>query len=722
MTRDIRELSFVSVQPLSEIPYFYYSIRLKKAIEVQDIKQEVGRIARQLKYDNNRAVIADTTEIGLFSPLRLTSTEDYEILDEKTINLANVSYQNALLQMCNYQLLQAFRKAKSSPKIDVYHKRIYSQERQVLSGKNGKVEAQRYLNFNFAIDDQNHLILALDFANEYQSHQTLDQIGLEQLKKGDRLLHTYDGKSCEFVSISTNKINTILPELGNKSLIQYHQEKNHVLPPNLDINTFGIKVIYKNSQGNDFEAEHIPQLLKRIFDRSKLEQKTWENQLLPIQRKAELASDTMRFINGKFLINQNQFKFHVTLRKPKKLLYLLQDKKSYNLDFGQAVVSYPTAALGKGYLLEKPSEIKVSILYPSFLDKQTKQYLDKLKDQFNNFEINLLRHWETYNPNSDLEINQKCQTVKDCDFVIAIVPDSEEKDYNSQINPYKRLKNQLIPRRIPSQMIQYQTVRKGWNKFVGYNLILGINAKLGYMNWKLKQLQGNTQAFIGLDIGRKEGKAIGASAFLLNGEAQLLGWSNTELTARKETFDTESLRNLIIDLFSLYTNTYQTPLQHLVIHRDGDVNKTEYRLLCDLATYLKPQGLINLDIVEVIKKQTCRALQFNQNRDRISYTNPDKGYVWEHCPNEAIILTTGTREAKVSPNSSPRPLRIRKRLGNSDLLLLAEQVYWLSEMQVGSTQTIRLPITTYYADRAAECTLNGLLPKGLHCDRHLWFL
>jgi argonaute-like protein implicated in RNA metabolism and viral defense len=61
-------------------------------------------------------------------------------------------------------------------------------------------------------------------------------------------------------------------------------------------------------------------------------------------------------------------------------------------------------------------------------------------------------------------------------------------------------------------------------------------------------------------------------------------------------------------------------------------------------------------------------------------------------------------------------------MGETDLMLLAEQVYWLSEMQVGSIQTVRLPITTYYADKAAEYALEGLLPLGLQNDPHLWFL
>ncbi len=43
-------------------------------------------------------------------------------------------------------------------------------------------------------------------------------------------------------------------------------------------------------------------------------------------------------------------------------------------------------------------------------------------------------------------------------------------------------------------------------------------------------------------------------------------------------------------------------------------------------------------------------------------------------------------------------------------------------MQVGSTQSIRLPITTYYADRAAQLVLEGLLPAQIRREHRLWFL
>lgn len=725
ITTDIRELSFVSLKPIPEIPYFWHSVQLTNNIDTQDINKSIGRIANQLKWKNRSAIVADIRNIGLFSPIALQSTEDYKILDSQSVDLAEYRYINTFFQVCNYQFLEIFRNLKG--KVDAYKKRVYSKDSNFLKNGELEIEAQRYLTFHFDIDCHNNLIISLDFANEYHSYETLDKIGLDTLQIGDRLLNSYDGKSCEFLEIGTETISTPLNELGRKSLVEYHQQKGNLGSIDIDPETPLVKVRYNSHSGKPFDAVHIPQLLKKFFDRSHIDHQEWEEQLLPISEKVKLASETIKRVNhqDRFRLSNQSLQFSINLRKPQPLIYLLGDNNK-NLDFGKECFSRPSHGLSKGYLLQKPEEIKASILVPNSQTKATQKYLDSLKSQFDGFGINLRRNLYFYNPNDSLDINNCCKKLKECDIVIAVIPDSKEEEYHKDHNPYKRVKKQLVPRRIPSQMITYKTINKGWNKFVGYNLILGINAKMGYTSWKLKQLRGEAQAFLGLDIGRKNGKAVAASAFLFNGEGQLLGWSNAELQAHRETFDRESLQNIILDLFSFYQTTYQKPLQHLVIHRDGELRNEEYDLLIELSTYLQKNGLINLDVIEVIKHQTCRAVEVQQNireEEHIpTFHKPDKGYIWEHCPNEALILTTGKQEAKVSPNSSPRPLRIRKRMGNTDLMLLAEQVYWLSEMQVGSIQTVRLPITTYYADKAAEYALEGLLPLGLQNDPHLWFL
>ncbi|MBC6417662.1 MAG: hypothetical protein GDA44_02140 [Prochloron sp. SP5CPC1] len=715
---NIRELSFVSEKPITEVPYTRYRLQLLGEIDQNNLAKDVGKIAGKLKWQHKCAILADIYNSAIFSPISLPhETKEYRVMEEEPVNLAHSKYQRFLFQVCNLALFQAFNRARRVSRVDYYRKRIYSQV-----SNNGKYEAQRYLTFDFLRDKNQHLVLTIDFGNEYRSRQTIYELGTEKLREGERLIHTYDGKSCEFIQVGEDTIDTRLVELGNKSVLQYHRKNGNLPSGNLNLSTPVVKVRYKSKGKKDFEASHMPQLLKKLYDRTEIDNKFWEQQLLPIHDKVKMAIKTIDFLNkdNKFQINSISVPFSPSLRKPERLQWFLQGDNKQNLDFGQVTVEKPGQALWKGKILEKPEEIKCFVLYPKSLEKEVRQYSPALKREFARLEIDLKRKEIPYNPKDPVEIKRICQELKNGEFVFAFVPESEHPDYDRKVDPYKTIKNELIKLQLPSQMMNHDTLKQSTQSqsFIRQNLILGINAKLGYSSWRLKEMPGNADAFIGLDIGRKNNRAVGASAFVIDGRGELIGWSNTELSAHLETFDSDALRNLLLDLALLYQQKYNSPLKHLVIHRDGDVTKPEREVFKELLPLLQKEGLEKLDVVEVIKSGTCRAVAINNG----GYTNPEKGYGWEHCPKEAIILTTGKAETKVSKNSSPRPLRIRLIMGDTDILTLAGQVYWLSEMQVGSTQTIRLPITTYYADRAAEYSLEGLLPPGVHQDQRLWFL
>lgn len=123
---DIRELSFVSLKPIPNIPYFWHSVQLTNNIDTQDINKSIGKIANQLKWQYKSAIVADIRNIGLFSPIALQSTEDYKILDSQSINLAEMRYINSFFQVCNYQFIEIFRNLKG--KVDAYKKRVYSKK------------------------------------------------------------------------------------------------------------------------------------------------------------------------------------------------------------------------------------------------------------------------------------------------------------------------------------------------------------------------------------------------------------------------------------------------------------------------------------------------------------------------------------------------------------------------------------------------------------------
>lgn len=740
---DIRELGFRSKTPLSSAPYLCYQVRLLSGVSAEEQAKELGKIARTLKSQHSKAIVAHSPSCSILSPIQLSEIDGVEIISQQDIDLVAGEYELALLEACNFHLTQAFKRAKPSPWIDFYKKRVYSRDLFSLSSSSDSasplegedsdvIEGQRYLSYDFSIDRNKFLILNLDFASEYHSRKTLNELTLDDIKAGQKLIHAYDGKSCEFVGVAEHDISASLPELSNNSIVQYHQQKGNLpnpLPEGFDSSSTAVRVRYSRSRGaKAFEASHAPQLLRKLYDRTQINSDEFDNSLWPIDTKVRRAIGTVEFLNkdNKFCLKDTPITFEHEPLQPLNLRQVNRGDRRNNLYFGDhnergqirpIKVAYPSAALQKHYLLDKPAEpVKSVVLYPASLEAESRKYSDSLKAEFQRFGVDFKRAYQAYEPDSPLAMRRVCMELKDCDVVLAFVPDQGSYIDSDERDPYKVLKRQLVQRRIPSQMVTLPMLRRGWNSHVGQNLILGINGKLGYTSWCVDSMPGDADLFIGLDVSRKEGVTVGASSFVFNNDGHLLEWSATDFQAYQESFNSENLENLLLDLYS------RRPVKRLVIHRDGKLQSEEFRTLQKVEAMLKKEGLISLDVIEVLKSGFYRAAVRQSNLIDTTYTNPSRGWVWEHSYDEAVILTTGDRESKVSLNSAPRPIRIRKRMGETELLILAEQVYWLSEMQVGSTQTVRLPITTYYADRAAGFAQEKLLPSGLQNEKRLWFL
>ena len=83
--------------------------------------------------------------------------------------------------------------------------------------------------------------------------------------------------------------------------------------------------------------------------------------------------------------------------------------------------------------------------------------------------------------------------------------------------------------------------------------------------------------------------------------------------------------------------------------------------------------------------------------------------------NEAFIVTTDIKDGK----SSPRPLHIKKQVGNLSMDIILQQILSLSCMHFGATKKSRLPVTTFYADKI--CKNIDFVPEGKFGNR-LFFL
>ena len=737
---DIRELSFRSHLPLGPVPARRDRLRISGSPDPIATLYELARFCKTrlqqwvgcdqnqfaILYEDRGQPAAIAQCLATFRPRDGRSVE-IAIVGNEAIDLSQPPYEKYLLELCNYQFCKIF--SAIDPKaVQEWRKRIYSKERpQIIQNL---AEARRYLTFDFWRDLENHLVLSLNFANDYRSLHTIDHLDSSRFPIGQRLTQTYDGKSCEWAGLATITIGEPLAILGNQSLIDYHHDRQHFREldgRSLDPNQPAVLVKYANRSD---PSPHIPQLLKTIYDRSELRESDLKNLILPIQKRYELALVAIQAINHRSFCCGDRVEFATDLYSPARLSHFATGDRDRNLNFGTDAQRpdppncYADVWQGwkAGKLANKPDLIRAQLIFPHRWEQPARSYMNQLRKRLEQFQIRLKSAGDNryYDPQDAISVRQACQNLPDLDFVFAFIPDGHDREYNPHVNPYNTLKEQLNRQGICSQMISRKTMGQPSSDGHHQNLVFGMLAKLGYTPWQLRSMPGTAQAFVGLDLGRKGDRTIGASAFVVDRAGQTIGWSSTVLQ-RGETFSTPSLRTILLDLFSEFQHQTGEPLRHLVVHRDGTLKTSELATLDTIAQELNASGLEQLDLVEIVKDTIVRAARRDPEMGGDRWVNPPRGWGWLHGDNQAIVLTTGGKQ-KQNANATPRPLLVRRRRGNTDLLTLAEQVYWLSEMHIGSSQVTRLPITTHYADRIAEVALKGLLPLEVRHERRLYFI
>lgn len=723
----IHELSFQSINPVPTVSYRNHRIAFNKAIAPEQLPLELGKLATRLRRRTEMPVVAEPTEFCLLSPYQLTSDNDFEILSVLAVDITASRYRRQLEQMLNQCMSDFFRNLRL--RVDAYKRKAFLETVDISD----EIEAQRVLNWNLRIDKNNYVFLPLDYSNEYHSRFTLEQRDLSSLSPEQGLVHAYDGKNCRYVGLAGFTVSSIRSELGNISLLDYHREKSEVSEQvlnSISLETPAILVNY-GSKGKDVIYPHVPQLLKKTFTKDDVESRVFNAQVLSIDDRFKRAIQGIERLNnsGGLSIPGIDITFNTDPYCPENQINYTtvksntHDKKyEKNLGFGEGVFcSYPSQGLGRRQLLEKPiTLVKAVVLHPSNFN--VINWCNRFKDFVNSFKINLLFiEFRTYSVGNTLEIQRRCRELDNYDLALIFVPDKEAFTSIPKSDPYPILKREFIKVMLPAQAIEESTLRSGFDISKGYNLLLKILKKLGYCPWQLKNMPGKTeaQAFLGLDIGRKEGVAVGVAAFVVSPQGRVIGWLPATFQAHRETFDISALRNIIFDLIHLYEQKYQTQLNHLISHRDGNFQADELDLHDELTPELKEAGIQNIDMVEILKSGYPRAGQWNEKFQK--WENPRRGWAWPISDTEVAIMTTGQTEIKGGTNFVPRPIIVRRRRGDTRIGILAAQVYWLSEMHVGSTQTIRLPITTYYPDKAAEYALEGLLPTGLQIGGKLPF-
>jgi hypothetical protein len=382
------------------------------------------------------------------------------------------------------------------------------------------------------------------------------------------------------------------------------------------------------------------------------------------------------------------------------------DTQSNNLRFGGGqTASYGARGLDNHGVHQPPESFNLLTVYPEQYKEGSREFVRRLLSKLNDYEANATRlDQEAYSLGSEFAYTQVAEQATEYDGVVAVVPDQEWLETRPDIDdPYPEFKRQWGQEKLPSQMIQVPNLDE--ESYLG-NVASGLVAKCGGIPWRIHEVPGQTDVFIGLDVtyDPATGQHLGASANVILADGTILASQSVSLQSG-ETFEIDDIVDIIKNLLSVYLREEGDTPRHVIIHRDGqyylDVDELAERL--DQAADLIPK----FDLVEIRKSGNPRIA--NYTGDTFEVTNKGTGFVAQHA-DHAYLATTGTPERVPG---TPRPIRLVKRHGSTDLETLAKQAYWLSEAHVGSiSRSTRLPITTYYADRCAEHARKGYLLSG----------
>lgn len=386
---------------------------------------------------------------------------------------------------------------------------------------------------------------------------------------------------------------------------------------------------------------------------------------------------------------------------------LVANTRSANLRFASGnTASYGKVGLDRYGIHQAPDSLDLLALYPKTYTEEAKGFLDDLLGKLTAYGAKPTSlEQESYALGKEFSYTQVGQSASECDCVVAVVPDPDWVAQKDGIDdPYPELKTQLGQQKIPSQMVTVSSLGK--DAYLG-NIAAGVVAKAGGIPWRIDEVPGGADVFIGLDVtyDPETGQHLGASANIVLADGTILASESVSLQ-QGEKFQVDDIIGILKNLIRIYVKQEGHPPNHVVIHRDGQY----YLDREDLVERLEEASefIPKFDLVEIRKSGNPRIGEYTG--DSFEVAEKGVGFVSQNGEH-AYLATTGKPELKPGNSlGTPRPIRVVKRHGSTDLKTLTKQVYWLSESHVASiSRSTRLPITTYYADRCADYARNGYL-------------
>lgn len=741
MSKDLRMEVFSSKEKISPVKLYVYQLHSQKLDNTFSI---IRGAAWKIKNYFHIGVFEDgkyiytTDKIDGAVPnadFTLESLGEKELLvtEHKKVYSELIKYE-IRKKLESVMIMDKYR--KYSCKSDVTTKWIMTaQGFEIINSKNKEISLERKYDFWITISDEGKAYLQINTGSVYSSNLNVydymerGEILIGTEVKNDWSINKQSGKLLEVCNYTvTDKLDFA------DSLKAYYENRNEAYRVrDLPNDTPVVLVELRNGS----VLPYYPQALKPVLTREKVGQ-------VDSAFSAKLESYVKRDMLSRLTLDRDFITDIGVLEKIGGLEFSLETCPVEELGYTKGTVLPPILIGGgeksiecgnefrifsAGFYRKPNKKIKIGYIYP----KNTRDKMNAVVQAIYAFAALGKYHGvaDQYTMRGLLDITPQpmiqeeyelgditdykraaisLQKIEGIDIVIALVPDgmADEGSYN----PFKTI---WAKANIPSQMISMSTAElfendsKNSNKTKYYlqNIVLGILGKTGGIPWIVKDMPGNVDCFVGLDVSTiAKGIHYPACSVVFDKFGRLLGFYKPTTPQQGEKISTKILQDIFDQVIFAYEDRFGEAPQNIVIHRDGFSNE-------DDSWYEKYFGAkeIEYSIIE-IKKDNHTKLMLIDEDNRV--LNPTMGYCI-YNRNEGFLVTTNIEGKKGSPN----PLSIVKKTGNIPMPQILTQILYLSQLHVGSTHKLRLPITTGYADKI--CKHKEYVPEGQMDDR-LFFL
>jgi hypothetical protein len=604
----------------------------------------------------------------------------------------------------------------------------------LFTSDNKEISLERKYNFWVDIMDDGKAYLRIDTSSAFMSNLTvydymergINPVGMEV--KNDWAKNNQTGiltEICDFTV--TDKL-----DFADSLKAYYINKKEGKRVEQLPDDTKVVKVELQS----DKTYPYYPQALKPVLTREKVGQ-------IDPQFSVRIEPYVKRDMRTRLMLDQDFIGDIGVLKEINSLQFDLEPCEVKNIGYSRGAVPLPKLICGKDRVLEvgkefqvfnygfyrKPDrEIKIGYLYPKNQEHLMKVVVNEIysfaklgkyqgeKDKYIisglldiKSEPMIKEEYELGDITDYKRAANRLHKIEGIDIVIALIPDGIDED-----GPYNPFKTIWAKANIPSQMISMKTAELfargkaegNKSKYYLHNIILGILGKTGGIPWIVKDMPGNVDCFVGLDVATvAKGIHYPACSVLFDKYGRLLGFYKPTTPQQGEKITTRILQDIFDQVIFSYEDRFGESPKNVVIHRDGFSNENDewYK------NYFGAKG-IEYSIIEIRKNISSKLILIRDG----NIENPTMGYC-VYNDSKGCLVTTDMKNKKGSPN----PILVEKKCGNISMADILTQILYLSQLHVGSTHKMRLPITTGYADKI--CKNRDFVPEGKMDDR-LFFL